>query len=580
MKLTLRSTCFFSVALGLILGLQVQKLNAQGSSKLKPVNRTYALTNVHIMQAPGKSLGLGTVLMKDGLIIGVGNNVSIPADAQRIKADSMYVYPGFIDGASHTGVPKPKADRNRPRVEVPGNPPNDRAGIMPARSVKDLIDPEDKSIASMRALGFTAAHVVAHENPLPGKGAIILLSGEDADAMMFREHASMYSTLQGNRGVYPGTVIGVMAKFRDLYRNAELSKSHAEKYANDPAGMTRPNNDRVLSAFYPSIDKKQAIFFNTQSIGNAHRAMTLQKELGFPLVLTELQQGWDLIDKIKRTGATVFLSTDLPKDPSEKKDKKADKKEEGEMSMADKEKAALEMRKVEFYKKHASQAAKFSEAGIDFGFSNLEASTKDVKSNLMTMIKHGLSEEAALAALTTTPAKLLGVSAVMGTVEKGKMANLLVSDKPYFDEKSQVRYVFVDGNMHEYEAKAKKKKKDKSGEGNPSGEANFAAVVGEWSFEAETPGQSGTGTITIKEDGGELVGTLVSDQSPDGEEQELENISLDGDELSFSFSVDGGGQTMNIEVTVTVEGENFEGELEVGSFGSFPLKGQRTSGPE
>lgn len=575
MKLLLRSTCFLSLALCLFLGLPVQQLVAQGSGNLKPVNRTYALTNVNIMQAPGKSLGMGTVVIKDGLIMAVGTNVSIPADAQRIKADSMYVYAGFIEGVSHTGVPKPKTDRNRPRVEVPGNPPNNIAGIMPERSVKELLKADDKSISAMRALGFTASHTVPHGNPLPGQGAVILLDGKSADDMIFMENTSLFSTLQGNRGVYPGTVIGVMAKFRDLYRNAELSKAHAEKYTSNPIGKARPNNDRVLTAFYPSIDKKQNIFFHTQNLSTAFRALKLQKELGFNLTLVELKEGWELIDKIKSSGTTVFLSTDLPKKPEAKKE---DKEEGKEMTMGEKEVEALEARKAEWYKKYAAQAAMFQEAGITFGLSNLEVSGKDIKSNLRTMIEHGLSEDAALAALTTGPAELLGLSSVMGTVEKGKMANLVVSDMPYFNEKSQVRYVFVDGSMYKYEAKAKKKKKSKGG-AEPSGESNMAAVLGEWSFEAETPGQSGTGTITFTEENGSIVGTLESDQGP-GEVQDLDNVILDGNDLSFSMSIDGGGQNITIEISVVLDGESFEGDMEVGSFGSFPIKGERTSTPE
>ncbi|MEM6803949.1 MAG: amidohydrolase family protein, partial [Bacteroidota bacterium] len=451
-------------------------------------------------------------------------------------------------------------------------------GIMPERSVKEFLKADDKSISSMRAMGFTAAHVVPHGNPLPGQGAIILLDGKSADEMLFMEHTSMFSTLQGNRGVYPGTVIGVMAKFRDLYRNAELSKSHAEKYATNPLGKARPTNDRVLTAFYPSIDKKQNIFFHTENQSSAYQALRLQKDLGFSLSLVELKEGWELTEKIKASGTTVFLSTDLPKNPAEKKGKK-DKEEEKEPSMAEKEVEALEERKVEWYKKYASQAANFDKAGIPFGLSNLEVSSKDLKKNLRTMIAHGLSEEGALAALTTAPAKLLGVSSMMGTIEKGKLANLVISDMPYFDEKAQVRYVFVDGNKYEYKAKEKKKKKAKEGSGESSGETNMAAVVGAWSFEAETPGQSGTGTIKISEENGNLTGTLESDQGP-GEVQDLENVILDGSTLTFSFSVDAGGQSLTIEVEVEVEGESFEGEMAVGSFGSFGIKGERISKPE
>lgn len=83
-------------------------------SELAPVSRTLAITNVNIVQAPGRKIEMGTVVLKDGLIISVGKNVTIPADAIVLKADSMYVYAGFIDGLSHVGIPKPKEEPNGP----------------------------------------------------------------------------------------------------------------------------------------------------------------------------------------------------------------------------------------------------------------------------------------------------------------------------------------------------------------------------------------------------------------------------------------------------------------------------------
>src|SRR5690349_15464005 len=107
-------------------------LFAQENSELAPVSRTLAITNVNIIQAPGRKIDMGTVVLKDGLILSVGKNVSIPADAVVLKADSMYVYAGFIDGLSRVGIPKPKEDPNPPpRPKDPGNPKPEEAGITP-----------------------------------------------------------------------------------------------------------------------------------------------------------------------------------------------------------------------------------------------------------------------------------------------------------------------------------------------------------------------------------------------------------------------------------------------------------------
>src|SRR5712664_3964296 len=101
---------FTPFAVGLCLVLP-KILFAQDEKPVAPVGRTYALTNATIVQAPGRKIEKGTVVMKDGLITAVGSGVAIPPEAIVIKADSMYVYAGFIDGLSHVGVTKPKEEK-------------------------------------------------------------------------------------------------------------------------------------------------------------------------------------------------------------------------------------------------------------------------------------------------------------------------------------------------------------------------------------------------------------------------------------------------------------------------------------
>src|SRR5690606_2035971 len=159
---------------------------------------------------PGRKLEKATVIVDDGLITAVGQGIAVPGDAVVIKGDSLFVYAGFIDGLSHAGVPEPKEER-RERPADPGNPTPEYARITPERDVRDVIKPDDKSIEELRALGFTAAHVVPYGRMLPGSGAVILLSGDKTDRMILGSQSSMYSTLHGAPRAYPATVIAVMA---------------------------------------------------------------------------------------------------------------------------------------------------------------------------------------------------------------------------------------------------------------------------------------------------------------------------------------------------------------------------------
>ncbi len=575
-----------SIFTGLVLLVLVPSVvSGQDEKALSPVTRTYAITNVNIIQGPGRKVDMGTVILKNGLITGVGKGLAIPPEAIVIKADSMYVYAGFIDGLSHTGVAKPKEETNRERPKDPGNPTYERAGINPQVDVRTLLNPEDKTIEEIRNLGFTTAQVVPYGNLLPGQSAVVLLGGKSADDMVLANKAALYSELSGANGVYPSTIIGVLAKWRDLYKNASLAKSNESLYASNRAGFERPSGDRILEAFYPVIDQKLPVVFKAEKILDIQRIYALKADLGFPLVLADVKEGWLMTSKIKAAGTKVFLSLDLPeekkddkkKDDKDKKEgdkkegeKKEDKKEEKKETPAkaktanDLEKEALEKRKAEAIASYVAQAATFQKAGIPFGFSLLSAKSKDVPANLRRMITAGLSEDAALAALTTTPAQLLGLSDRMGSVDNGKIANLVISDKPYFNEKAKVRYVFVDGVLYQQEVKETPKKTDGAAKVAPGGT---------WSYSTESPQGTTTGKLVIKDDNGTLSGTISNSMS--NKETELKGATLDGSNLSFNFGFDAGGNSLTIEVSVAIEGDSFEGTMSVGTFGSFPIKGTR-----
>ncbi len=552
-----------------LLVLVSRGLSAQ-ESLVTPVTRTFVLTNVNIVQKPGQVISLGAIVVRDGLIQEVGKTVTIPANARIIQADSMYVYAGFIDGLSHTGVPRTEQQagqqgRQGPpaqQVKDPGNPPNDVAGIQPEIQVKDLLNAGDKAIEDWRKAGFTAVHVVPRGNMLPGSGAIILTNGSSNDQMVLRNQTSLFSQLSGARQVYPSTVIAVMSKWRELYKRAEQAKAHEAMYAKNPAGLARPNYDRTLQSFYPIIDKKMPVFFAANDMKSVHRIYTLQNELKFPLVLADLKQGWHVADLIQSKGTPVFLTLDLPKEKKKDDKKKDDKKE---LSVTEKEMEILEARSSEELKKHLEQAGLFEKKGIEFGFSALTAKPNEVRENIRKMIENGLSENTALAALTTTPAKLLGVSNMMGTVERGKIANLVVTDNPYFAEKANVRYVFVDGHLFEYEAPPAKKP------GEPG--AAPAKVAGKWSYTVKVPGQSSEGLLELKTEGDNVSGTISNPQT--GQMTAIANPELKGKELSFSVTYNMGPQTITVSFEVEVDGDTFAGNATVGQFGSFPVEGSR-----
>jgi adenine deaminase len=177
------------------------------------------------------------------------------------------------------------------------------------------------------------------------------------------------------------------------------------------------------------------------------------------------------------------------------------------------------------------------------------------------MITAGLTEDQALAALTTSPAQLLGMSDRLGSVENGKIANLVLSDKPYFNEKAKVRYVFVDGTMYKLDVKD-----------TPKADAK-ADITGNWSVSVETPQGKNEETLTIKKEGNNYTGSLSGGMLTQA--VTLETVELNGNTLKYSYTVNMGGQSFKVDVSATLDGPSFKGTASAGSYGNFPVEGKK-----
>ncbi|HCV49972.1 MAG TPA: hypothetical protein DGP89_01390 [Saprospirales bacterium] len=580
----------FLIAITLISGWTTQ-ISAQNSNVPKEVTATYLLTNAHIISHPGQTT-FGSVLLRDGLIEQVGANIIAPYDAQIIDMDSMYIYAGFIDALSQVGLKK-KEKEERPNVKDPGNPPNTVAGITPEHSVYDDYSSKESSVKKLRDQGYGIAHIVPQGRMLPGMGAIFSLGEGESAQLVIKKEASMFSQLKSANRVAPGTTIGVMAKYRDIYRNAAVTSEYSSKYNMNPVGMRRAQSEPAIEAFIPVVNKQLPVYFIAKNALDVSRVIALQKELGFNLVLADVEQGWPMASKITAGRYPLVLSMNLPKAIKEEKKEEKDeskmteeekekavntkakkekkkKKEEAKLSLLEKankkEEMAREERKKESIKDYEGQAAMMEKKGIKFAFTGISTKPGDIRKNLKRMMDAGLSESAALAALTTNAADQLGISKIAGTIEKGKLANLVITDKPYFEEKSAIRYVFVDGQMNEMKKKDEKKGDIEKGAG--------AALAGEWKYSIEIPGQTQSGVIKITADVDELTIEVSSADSPEDFE-EATAVSLNGSNLTFDLSIDYDGFQMELSYDLEIAENAMKGMVKAGQFGSFPLEGSR-----
>lgn len=441
------------------LGVSHAALAQTDSPDIPSVTGTWALQNVRIVQAPGRVIDSGTVVLRNGVITAVGRRVDVPYDARIVDGgDSLTVVAGFIDALSNVGVPKPAQQGNLPAISDRGNPPNDRAGIQPERDVRDMLDPSDDSVDAYRKLGFTAAQVVPHGGMLPGTGAVVLL---DASGMRYGEPTIQFMEFEGARGMYPGTPMGIMAKMRQLYRESERRMRIEALYAENPSGLSRPVEDPVHDAFFPVIAGERPLLIHTTDALEVRRAYDMQESLGFRMKLSGLSAGFDVMDVIKSAGTPVALTLAVPEKADWMEKMKDDslaavlENYDPEVRTAtyrdtEAERRNLEAKQLQSRKTFLAMPAEFAAAGIEFAFTSYGVKTTDIASNIQAYMAEGLSSDVVLAALTTNAAAFTGVSDVMGTVEVGKMANLTLVTGELFSKDMKVRTVFVDGRPTHY----------------------------------------------------------------------------------------------------------------------------------
>ncbi|HTQ55480.1 MAG TPA: amidohydrolase family protein [Bryobacteraceae bacterium] len=402
-----------------------------------------ALRGARIVTVSGPVLEKGTVLLRNGLIEAVGENVDIPKDAWVIDGQGLTVYPGLIDALSTVGLPETPAQSGAPRSESPT--PTRFGAQGPAMPVEqgpefrpftttwvraaDLLNPADKRIEETRSAGFTSVVTFPATGIFAGEGAFLNLSGEKQGRMVVASPVGQYVTLTTHGfGTYPGSLMGVIAYIRQLSLDADHYQLEMQAYTAHRAGQKRPNYDRAVEGLlesprllYPADDAKQL-----------DRMLRFAAELKRPAVLYGGHQAYQVPELVAKSGTPLLVNL---KWPEKAKDSDPDEEESYRV---------LEMRE-----RAPSAPAALEKAGAQFAFYTGGTPAKDLRKAVKRALDAGLTEAGAIRALSLNAAQIYGVGDRVGSIDAGKIANLLVTKGDFFDEKSKVEYVFIDGVKYE-----------------------------------------------------------------------------------------------------------------------------------
>lgn len=566
-----------------LLLLLIGQFGVSQSNGVPEATNCYFIKNAEVVVRPGQVLSGTSIVIRGGLITDVGKSIKAPYDAKVIEADSLYVYAGFIDPLSHTGLKEEdkedKSKENKP--SSPGVATFSQAGITPQTQASDNLSLKDKSINSMRDAGFVISHVVPKGYILPGQGSIISLKEATSEEdLILRKDISMLGQLKTKRGVFPSTLIGAMSRLREIKKNTDIYTKNMMAYKSNPLGMSRPAYVGEYDAFSGVNNKTKPLFFVAQKPKEIHRAITLQKEMGFDMVISDAKLITPVLDFLG-TNTPILLSLDLPKEIKEedkKEEEKVDKKPEDKKKKEEKkeltqEQKDLTAKKKASYDQYMQQAKMLAERNVPFSYSYLDINTSNIVKSIRRLIAAGLPEDKALAGLTTNAASILNISNICGTIEKGKLGSLVITDKPLFDEKSKIRYVIVEGQVNEM------KKEDKSKKTKGSDE-DLGDLSGTWRYEIVIEGETQYGNIYLTKDGESYTIGAESDDEP-GEVDKAYNIAVNDNNITFSLDVDNDGTPLVVNLDINfINANRFEGQASIDQVGTYPITADKRDTPD
>jgi imidazolonepropionase-like amidohydrolase len=232
------------------------------------------------------------------------------------------------------------------------------------------------------------------------------------------------------RGGYPASLMGVISFVRQGFIDARYQRSVQDRYAKAPnAGMTRPNYDPALNALQPVLDGKLPVAFEANAAREILRALDMAREFKLDPIVTGAGEAHEVAEDLKSRNVRVIYNVNYP---IRSRALPAD---------ADEPLATLRARA-----NAPKVPAALQKAGVTFAFSGAGLrDPRDFVRNVARAVREGLPADAAIRALTADAAKIAGASDRVGTLEKGRIANLLVTEGDLFDNAMKVRHVFVDG---------------------------------------------------------------------------------------------------------------------------------------
>ncbi len=414
-----------------IASLALALLTLTGQPQSAP--QVIAITGGKLLTVSHGTIENGVLVMADGKITAVGESgkIKIPKDAKIVDAKGMTVYPGLIDPESNFGLTEISADQmTNDLVERSDE-------IMPHMHVYDAFHSETELIPVARLNGITNAVVApASEDTIPGQDIFIQLYGADRDQMIMGRDialsmnfgAEQRRRVSGGRGgagggrpEYPSTRMGLITQLRQTFLDVHDYEAHRDAAAKkDDKAFKR---DLKMEALIPYLKGERPVVIGVYEGYDVETIMALAQEFHLKVILNHVTHTQEILDKIAAYHVPVIIGSiyDFPR--------------------ADQRFDAVYTQPAEL----ARRGVKIALSPADAGGPVSSHSARNLPYAAGFAVAYGLPYDEALKAITLNVAEMFGFGDRLGSLDAGKMANVVVANGDPLDVRTVVKQVYIQG---------------------------------------------------------------------------------------------------------------------------------------
>ncbi len=437
---SMKKICLMFVGLLLLNFVQAQEtfqVNGVGDKR----DGCYAFTNATIVKDAQTTIKNATLLIRDGKIIAVGEGVAVPADAVVVDCKDKFIYPSFIDAYTDYGMPQQQRAQVGFSFGGPGQLTNNQKGAYGwNQALKSdveghkLFSVDEARAKSFRETGFGTVLTHQKDGIVRGTGTVVALANNKDNFVVVKEKAA--SLLSFNKGTstqtYPSSLMGSIALLRQTYLDAAWYKNNpaATGLQGDGVNITLQsfNNNMSLPQIFDPADR------GAGDVWGVMRADRIGDEFGVQYIIKATGKEYQRIKEVAATKAPLIVNLNFPvamdvEDPADAR--------------------LVSLQDMKHWELAPTNPGAIEKAGIPFCLTSSDL--RDAKSFLSSVrkaIENGLSEKAAMDALTKTPATWFGVYDKVGSIEAGKLANFIITTGPVFAEKTTLLQNWVLGEKH------------------------------------------------------------------------------------------------------------------------------------